>query len=61
MSEKKHSDTYNRRKAEGVCTHCGGPLDGRGHFWNGPGYVDEHITHWAEPMELPEEGGAENG
>ena len=34
---------------------------GRGHFWNGPGYVDEYITHWAEPMELPEEGGAENG
>lgn len=27
---------------------------GRGHFWDGPGYVDEYITHWAEPMELPE-------
>lgn len=27
---------------------------GRGHFWHGPGCMDEYVTHWAEPMELPE-------
>ncbi len=27
---------------------------GNGHFWNGPGQMDEYITHWAEPMKLPQ-------
>lgn len=27
---------------------------GKGHFWHGPGCIDEYVTHWAEPMPLPE-------
>lgn len=27
---------------------------GNGHFWNGPHPVDKYITHWAEPMPLPD-------
>lgn len=37
---------------------------GRGHFWHGPGCMDEYVTHWAEPMELPEgesEGEGDDG
>lgn len=27
---------------------------GKGHFWHGSGCIDEYVTHWAEPMPLPE-------
>lgn len=27
---------------------------GKGHFWHGSGCIDEYVTHWAEPMLLPE-------
>lgn len=27
---------------------------GNGHFWHGSGCIDEYVTHWAEPMSLPE-------
>ena len=27
---------------------------GKGHFWHGSGYIDEYVTHWAEPMPLPD-------
>lgn len=33
---------------------------GKGHFWHGSGCIDEYVTHWAEPMPLPEPPKGEN-